>query len=421
MTNHIAIRATLILIGLACLAEPSRTAQDVAQDGKPQRVYVTTRGDRPVAGALVQVWPTMATAGIGESRNFETDDKGCAQVVIPSDWKALTARKEGIGLSSIVPSDQKTLRLVEVQRVSGQVVWSDGRPESGALVFAPEKDPELSGSPFAELMLGSAWIRVPPAVTDSEGYFVIEVPRADVPLRAESRGRRTPPRSAALAEMLDEPLVLRFPGAYRVVGKVTGPDCVGGARVLAPDTLSIETLEAEVADDGTFELVLAEPDTYPICAMLDGWVQQNEVVVTVGGAHCTEFVELHLVAATTISGRLTDRDGQPLLSVIWAVPDDIWVREADWDRHDPWAKFVFHRSPSARTNDDGEFILAGIQPGKTYTLCTELWASRGVLTRTLRAGSSGVAFVSDTGVRPRTAEPRPPAALIGLIDRHDKR
>jgi len=162
---------------------------------------------------------------------------------------------------------------------------------------------------------------------------------------------------------------------------------LAATQVRAPDTYSVVPFESGVAGDGTFTLLLAAPATYPIAAQLDGWVQDNEVVVTVDDEHPTASVELHLVAATSIAGRLRMPSGDPEHGGVRAVPEDVWDRHAAKPYDDPWARWISMFPVQGIADPQGSFTIGGLQPGKPYVLYTEPpWAKLQVLARGVHAG-----------------------------------
>ena len=360
---------------------------------EPQRVWVTARANQPVSGATIEVWPTMESAGSGESRRFETDELGRAYVSIPPGWKAMTAFKEGVGRSAVVESWRSFIKLVEVQRVRGQVLWMDGKPEPGAIVHGADVDPHATGMAMYDQSLPSNWRKATAVTTDADGFFEIELAGDGFEeLDAESRGQITPGRSPALAGLLDGSLVLRFAGGYRISGRVVPFSAPGETKVYARDGSSLTDYTADVSADGTFTVLIAEPDTIPIHAVSAGWVQDNEVVVELSETQTTATVELKLVAAGAVSGRVTSPEKS--IAGLKAVSDDIWDRHMASPYDDPWAAMLSAAHGQALADPTGHFTLRGLNPRLTYTLYIDPpWAKFQVLARGVSVGATGLDLV----------------------------
>ncbi|HZM01354.1 MAG TPA: carboxypeptidase-like regulatory domain-containing protein [Planctomycetota bacterium] len=376
------LASALVAAGLlvACAAaqdEPERV-------GSTRSVRVLTAGNQPVPGALVEVWPTMYAAGVGESLRYEADEDGCTRVFVPEGWKALTATKDGIGRSAVVESWRSVVELGRSRKIRGQVLWSDGSPEPGAIVRPVEAEARGERPSLFPVTMDQRPMAV---VADAQGCFELDVhPHFDGAVQAESRGVTSPAKPPRWGADSGQPLVLRFAGGFIVTGRVEGPDDLSSARVHAPDVATTGSLSTAVAEDGTFGLLLAEPGTYTVRCELSGWVQDNEIVVDLSEAQPTTAVQLHLVAAAWLAGRVRSESCEPIETVVFAVPDDLWDRDlVHWSR-DRWAHEAVEKASSAATDESGAFLIPGLHPHRTYTLFTDLRWRAGVLARHIRPG-----------------------------------
>lgn len=384
--------------------------QEHLVNARPSRnvgVLVVDSQGQPVPDASVEVWDSMETVGEPVERHV-TDAGGACVLRGFQGRRAIVASKDGVGTSGrfdpggpgemlktlaglrmakglatdlqrrLGADSEIVLELRPTGRLKGRVLSARGTPLAGALI-----ELDLGESPeYHEGCIP----RIPHDRTSgADGTFDVEV---DAPLwghvSAVVNGRRTPPAIASL-DGGDEQLVdLRFPGGFAIEGRVSydaGP-LPGDTTVTA--TLLYEGPSTAVDVDGRYRLELAAPDEYEVFAAATGLIESEPQRVTLNEAHPVARVDIRLVEAQTIRGKVTHADGTPATSVaLYLHPEDASGRSMHYLIRPGKGMLVLFR-----LLDDGKFLIGPVSGDATYTL-----NCNGTRLRHVRGGARNVAIV----------------------------
>jgi hypothetical protein len=158
-----------------------------------------------------------------------------------------------------------------------------------------------------------------------------------------------------------------------IEGVVLGPESrpVKGASVYAimpPRSLSVSS--AVTNDDGGFTLSNLVPGSYRVVVAAPGYAQQEHgsptsgqagatqgTAITVEAGRATRGISMRLTGNAIISGRIANARGEPLVGV--EVSALIRVYDASGMSQLP-------DRPAVKTNDRGEYRIAGLTPGRYY-------------------------------------------------------
>lgn len=171
-------------------------------------------------------------------------------------------------------------------------------------------------------------------------------------LLALSLGLHFPLSSAAAQQITSESLKLRG----RVINSATG-EPVARALVQVPDAGQKAQLTGA---DGTFLFTGLPPGNYWLSARKPGFIDDSElerpVPTPLVSSGQIEPIILKLIPEATISGEVKDENGMPL--------EGITVRAQQWQMPNGEKELV--PVGNAKTDDQGNFRLAEMRPGRYY-------------------------------------------------------
>jgi hypothetical protein len=156
-----------------------------------------------------------------------------------------------------------------------------------------------------------------------------------------------------------------LPGAQLILTRVNAPNAI--TIVDAAPTVSAGLIPAAKSDDqGNFVFTDVPVGSYQITATRNGYSQQQYgqrftgragTVVSVRAGQQVKDIAFRMIAAGTISGRVTDVKGEPLPGV---------SVQALRSTYDVSGKRSLQPAGTAKTNDLGEYRLYWINPGRYY-------------------------------------------------------
>jgi hypothetical protein len=139
-----------------------------------------------------------------------------------------------------------------------------------------------------------------------------------------------------------------------------------------------QSYSATTTSGGQFAFQNLEPGQYRLSATRNGYVRSEYgargpnrpgLPVTLAPAQRLNQLVLQIMPAGTITGRVFDRDGEPLANV------EVQALRYSYQEGDR----VLNNVQSARTNDLGEYRLFWLQPGQYYVSATPPQGQRGAL------------------------------------------
>ncbi len=308
-------------------------------------VVVTDKSGAPVRDA--DVWTE------GRAYSASTDESGQAVLPIPQGLTVtVSAQARGFARNVSPPtrvrSDGPVLVRITLemgQRLRGRVVWEDGTPAEGALVFV------LDATLPLEEARGNSQAHYGRTEARSDGLFtVIDLPAAPCHVFAifhRAVGSEKPKASVMVASPNVSDIVIRLPGRYvPPSGALEGVvvDALTGRSPVA-FRATVDELHARVCSPGRFRCERLAPGIHTVLVEAPGYASR-ETSVDVGDGVATLRVELE--RGGTVFGKVTDESGGALGSAsVTLAPEG----PALW------------RIPSARIEKDGSYRLDVVGPG----------------------------------------------------------
>ena len=167
------------------------------------------------------------------------------------------------------------------------------------------------------------------------------------------------PESSATAHALLEGIVTRDPGSEPVKKALI--------ELIAESQNDGANYTALTAADGSFRMENIKPGRYRLFVERTGYQEIDKHhrhtegrVLTLTAGQEVKDVAIILQAAAVVEGRVTDEDGDPLAEAQVAV-----LRQTFVQGHSHW-----EQSGAERTNDLGEYRIAGLAPGKYFVAVT---------------------------------------------------
>lgn len=387
-------------------------------EGARLRGRVLDEAGDPIEGAevIAEVGSIFFGQGGQRARDGETDAQGRFDLHhVASGQVQLRASAYGYIHSSVTlelfeGDDREGIELVLSRGASlaGVVRWPDGTPAEGARVAASFDLSQLSGPAAFNAMRGAsgstsadaegqfhlsglgagpftvrAWVGSPPSsAPGSEIPFLeatVEAPPEAV-ATLDDPGNDTTEAAAESAQGNDRFGRARIdhvgPGTLDLVLELQPPSTLSGRVVdgngdpipacrvqasLSPggnlaNFLSAQTLQDDVDNpDGHFEISDLEAGTWRLVATSRGFARPEAQVLEIGHAEQIEGIEIVLLPAARVSGRVLDPDGNPVEDAQVAQRIDIAnLQELTLDNGS---------RPEARSREDGTFDLRGLPIG----------------------------------------------------------
>jgi hypothetical protein len=153
-----------------------------------------------------------------------------------------------------------------------------------------------------------------------------------------------------------------------------------------------QSYSATTTTGGQFAFQNLEPGQYRLSATRSGYVRMEYgarspnrpgLPLTINGGQRLTDVIVQLMPAGTITGRVFDRDGEPLANVT--------VEALKYSYQE--GQRVMNVIQTARTNDLGEYRLFWLQPGQYFVSATPPEGQRGALLNALSVAGPGIAGV----------------------------
>lgn len=148
--------------------------------------------------------------------------------------------------------------------------------------------------------------------------------------------------------------------------------------------------------DGSFRIEGIVPGRYHLFAERTGYLEAGKNgsrshgrILTLAGGQELKDIQIHLAAAAVVTGRVTDEDGDPLQNAEVSV-----LRRSFSSGHAHWQQVG-----SERTNDLGEYRIAGLAAGSYYVSVNPPPDFKSLLD----AGSSAASERQNAGDRPEKA------------------
>lgn len=386
-------------------------------DGARLRGTVVDEEGEAIADAevLAEVGSILFGQGGQRAREGETDASGAFDLQhVATGQVQLRASAAGYIHSSstlelVEGEDREGIELVLSRGASlaGVVRWPDGTPAVGARIAASFDLSQLSGPAAFNAMRGASgsttsdaegkfhlsglgagpftvrsWVGSPPVSAPGSEIPFLEAEIADAAAElgeaVEDPEPGTPPEGTPAAEdrfgraridhvgpgTLDLVLELHPPSVLsgRVVDDNGDP--IPNCRVqasLSPggnlaDFLSAQTLQDDVDNpEGAFEISDMEAGTWRVVASAGGFARPEAQVLEVGHAEQIEGIEIVLLPAARVSGRVLDPNGNPVADALVGQRIDIAnLRELTMDGGS---------RRESRSRDDGSFDLRGLPIG----------------------------------------------------------
>ena len=186
-------------------------------------------------------------------------------------------------------------------------------------------------------------------------------------------------------------------------GSITGYIVrMGTGDALSKSTVTITTYNAArnqsytatSTTGGQFSFQNLEPGQYRLAATRAGYVRMEYgarspsrpgLPITLSPGQRLTNIVLQLMPAGTITGRVFDRDGEPLANV------NVEALKYSYQE----GQRVMNVVQTARTNDLGEYRLFWLQPGQYFVSATPTDGQRGALLNALAVAGPGIAGVMD--------------------------
>jgi len=186
-------------------------------------------------------------------------------------------------------------------------------------------------------------------------------------------------------------------------GSITGYIVrMGTGDALSKSTVTITTYNAArnqsytatSTTGGQFSFQNLEPGQYRLAATRAGYVRMEYgarspsrpgLPITLSPGQRLTNIVLQLMPAGTITGRVFDRDGEPLANV------NVEALKYSYQE----GQRIMNVVQTARTNDLGEYRLFWLQPGQYFVSATPTDGQRGALLNALAVAGPGIAGVMD--------------------------
>jgi protocatechuate 3,4-dioxygenase beta subunit len=150
------------------------------------------------------------------------------------------------------------------------------------------------------------------------------------------------------------PLLLALTAQAQITGRVA--DAVSGRPIIEATVILQSPTDSYIVEtdgEGAFRIDPVAPGRYEVTASREGFAAPRRPTrITVEAA--TPALNLRLVPLAVITGRVTDRDGDPVAEAYVETLRTIWVNGARQLR----------AAATTRTNDRGEYRLFGLPPGR---------------------------------------------------------
>src|SRR5262245_24474098 len=172
--------------------------------------------------------------------------------------------------------------------------------------------------------------------------------------------------------------------------KMGSSDPISKAIVTITGAGRSQTFSATTTTGGQFSFQNLEPGQYRLSATRSGYVRMEYgartpnrpgLPITLNAGQKLTDVVLPLMPAGTISGRVYERDGEPLANVS--------VEALKYSYQE--GQRVLNVVQNARTNDLGEYRLFWLQPGQYFIRATPPEGQRGALLNLLSVAGPGIA------------------------------
>jgi protocatechuate 3,4-dioxygenase beta subunit len=330
---------------------------------------VKDRRGTPLPDVLIIAWPKGKRGQAVAQGRSDEEGRFILPGLRPDRWELLV---EAAGLGTLeterqVPDDGSAELMLdgESRTLSGIVVDSAGRPQSGARVTV--------GS------LGLRWTRT--AVSDPNGTFTVSgLGMGKYTLRATADAKTSVGTEAIFDESTLRPLHVRLvlqPGVF-VDGRVLDDS----GRVLAGavvDVLAVPSDDLPVSgqsgSDGRYRLGPIAPGKYQLLARLEDFVPLDSPEPQLG-PHARASFDLRLARTARIAGRVVDEAGQPMVGVqvsvigLVAGRDELVVLPGGLPLAAEAADMPLGGllrqggERSCPTDKNGVFTIAGLAPGR---------------------------------------------------------
>jgi hypothetical protein len=317
---------------------------------------------RPAVGVAAQIGADGALGSGGIS-----DPAGHLAIAVPETGTEVELAGEGglRGRAVLFPgdADPRTVTLAPPRTATGRVLdAATRRPLAGALVWTVEAQARtgadgtfrLPAGSGPDLRIGAAaadhgrrWI-VLPQRGGNVSNITLALPPAGSLLETEDAERRRGPAA--------EP-----PSSRVLIGRVLGPD---GRRVTGAWVESARNQAAETDGEGRFRLAGLIPGVVPGAAVSlrvrAPGLRGSAAPVQIPQGASLARLEIRLVPAATLEGRVTDAGGRPVAG----APVLLERLREDLGEETPATDLV---SAGARTltDDDGRYVLDSLEPGRS--------------------------------------------------------
>jgi len=367
----------------------------VLDQGRPAFGFVLDGEEQPVPGALVLLIPTAASVetrtilydaleGLRAGREgppyrARTDGDGRFEIPdLPPDRYVLLAEAPGFARAVIpgleVPAERDgpfplgTVLLDGSLLLEGRVVDSDGHPIAGAQV-------QLSapGSLYEFLLDAFEHQASPPRVaSDEDGFFRIPNLRRGEPVQlAVTHAGYLPVRLPGVEAPLEEPLRVVLKAAAILSGRVVddlGAPVADARLVLTaadgeipglPELSRGESRWAISERDGTFRFESALVGRLGLKATAEGFQNRQLLPFELAPGQVREGLEVVLSRGETLSGRVTDEIGNPVVGASLTV-----VRAEEADFLGRFASPAGSEVRGGASEVDGTWRIGGLSAGE---------------------------------------------------------
>lgn len=340
-----------------------------------QRLYgrVEDSGKNAVPGAVIYLDTAFYTPGAGEESpdrlTAVTNAQGEYEILnVPPGNRTLTVMADGyanVQMSGLVFRGEKgierSITLEIAERITGTVINQEG---------APVPDAQVQAICFSSSTRQCREL----TATDESGQFTLERLAAGqytIAVAAEGYRRASEPRVQTGESGLIIELVRQATVSGRVIAIDTGqpvPQYTVRLRQTYPQqTVTTPVTEKQTfeKEDGSFTLTAAQPGTYLVEALADGYAPSySESFRMVQGQSITGIV-VTLTKGGSITGTVLGPDG-PVARALITTHDNTWSNSVfDQALGDEFPTNA--TSTTGRSNGKGEFVVAGIK-GETYQI-----------------------------------------------------